>query len=118
MTTRETMDRFFDALARRSGWETFLADDVNFTSYTSPVKRVLGRVGTLQAVSRFYSIAERMELRQLLVDGDRACALTHYHVRPPSGASAFESDVAELFTVRDDRITEFAIYFDTAPYPR
>lgn len=118
MTTRETMDRFFDALARREGWETFLADDVTFTSYTSPVKRVPGRTGTLQAVSRFYSIADRMELRQLLVDGDRVCALTRYHVRPANGASAFDSDVAELFTVRDGRITDFAIYFDTAPYPR
>jgi len=118
MTTLETIDRFFEALARRSGWETFFADDVSFTSYTSPVKRLPGRTATLQAASRFYSMAERLELLELLVDGDRACARTRYHVRPPSGASPFDSDVAELFTVRDGQITEFAIYFDTAPYPR
>jgi hypothetical protein len=37
---------------------------------------------------------------------------------PPNGSAAFESDVAELFTVRDGRIESFTICFDTAPYPK
>ena len=59
-----------------------------------------------------------MQLRDLLVDGERACALTRYMVRPPNGAPEFPSDVAELFTVRNGKIASLGIYFDTAPYPK
>jgi hypothetical protein len=36
-----------------------------------------------------------MKVKGLLIDGERACALTHYDLQPPSD-----------------------IYFDTAPYPK
>ncbi len=58
------------------------------------------------------------EVRDLMVDGQRACALTRYHLQPPGGAPAFTSDVAEVFGVRDGRIRSFDIYFDTAPFPK
>jgi ketosteroid isomerase-like protein len=57
-----------------------------------------------------------MSVNELLVDGERACALTHYDLRPPVG-NPFVSDVAEIFTVKNGKITSFAIYFDTAPFP-
>ena len=53
----------------------------------------------------------------MLIEGDRACALTHYELRSPGGDS-FTSDVAEIFTVADGTIVSFAIYFDTAPFPK
>lgn len=59
-----------------------------------------------------------VEVRDLIVDGERACALTHYQVRPPNGGAAFGSDVAEIFSVRDEKIESLAIYFDPTPYPR
>ncbi len=52
-----------------------------------------------------------------MVDGDKACALTRYQLRPPNG-NAFTSDVAELFTVKNGKIDSFAIYFDSAPFPK
>jgi len=56
-------------------------------------------------------------VRSLIVDGATACALTRYELQPPRGA-AFQSDVAEIFTVRDGKIDTFGIYFDTSPYPK
>src|SRR5262249_36592158 len=72
--TRETIQGYFDRLSRKAGWESFLADDMTFTSYTSPVKRVEGKTAYLEATKRFYSTVTRVEVRHLLVDGDRACA--------------------------------------------
>ncbi|AHG92735.1 protein of unknown function DUF1486 (plasmid) [Gemmatirosa kalamazoonensis] len=77
-----------------------------------------GKAPFLQVTSRFYASIASVEVRDLLVDGDRACAFTRYTIAPPTGAPAFESDVAELFTVRDGRIVSFTICFDTAPYPK
>ena len=58
-----------------------------------------------------------MEVRLLIVEGERACVLTRYELQPP-GRPAFQSDVAEVFGVRDGKIISFEIYFDSAPFPK
>ena len=58
-----------------------------------------------------------LEVRLLLVDGERACALARYDLQPPGGP-AFRSDVAEIYGVRDGKIVSFEIFFDSAPFPQ
>ena len=118
MTTRETVESYFADLKRGSGWETWLADDVEFQSLTSPGRTISGREPFLEGTRRFYGSIASFEVRELLVDGDRACAFTRYSIKPPTGAPGFESDVAELFEVENGRIKSFSICFDTAPYPK
>jgi ketosteroid isomerase-like protein len=91
---------------------------MTFASYTSPVKEAKGKATFLAATKRFYSSIGSVQVRELLVDGDRACALTRYEIRPPTGAPSFTSDVAEIFRVKGDAITSLEIYFDSAPYPK
>lgn len=59
-----------------------------------------------------------MQVRDRIVEGDRACVLTRYTIAPPTGAPPFESDVAEVFAVNGDQISSLGIYFDAAPYPK
>jgi ketosteroid isomerase-like protein len=117
MTTRDTIQGYFSALKRKSGWESFLSGDMTFTSFTSPIKRVSGKAAYLEATKRFYSMITAFEIRDLLIDGQKACALTHYELKPPTGP-AFTSDVAEVFGVRDGAIASFGIYFDSSPFPK
>lgn len=118
MTTRQTVESYFGALRKKAGWQEVLATDMVFTSYTSPVRQVSGKDAYLQATKRFYSTIADFEVRQLLVDGDHAVALTHYTIQPLGGTAPFVSDVAESFLVRDGTIVSFDIYFDSAPYPK
>ena len=118
MTTRQTIEGYFSALKTKARWQDALATDMVFTSHVSPVKQVAGRDAYLEATKRFYSTIADFEVRQLLVDGDRAVALTHYTIQPPNGAPPFASDVAESFSVRDGKITSLDIYFDSAPFPK
>jgi ketosteroid isomerase-like protein len=117
MTTRDTIQGYFNALKQKTGWESFLSDDMVFTSFTTPLKRVSGKTAYLEATRRFYSMITAMEVRDLLIDGHRACALTRYQLQPPGGPS-FASDVAEVFGVRDNKISSFDIYFDSSPFPK
>lgn len=118
MATREIIKQYFDKLTRGSDWQSLLADDATFTSYASPIKEAKGKAAFLAATKRFYSSIGLAELRELIIDGDRACALTRYVIRPPNGAPSFASDVAEVFRVRNGTIVSLEIYFDTAPYPK
>src|SRR5689334_5405471 len=115
--TQAAIDGYFTHLKEGTDWRSFLADDVVFTSRTSPVRQIAGRTTVVEATKRFYSMIAQVEVRRLMVDGDSACALTRYVLKPPSGPS-FDSDVAEIFQVRDGIIAAFDIYFDSAPYPK
>jgi ketosteroid isomerase-like protein len=117
MTTKETIEGYFRALRQKKDWEAFLADEMIFTSFTSPLRQINGKAAFLERTKPFYSMIASLEVRDLLVDANRACALTRYELQPPAGP-AFTSDVAEVFKVRDGKITSFEIYFDSVPFPK
>jgi len=117
MTTKETIEGYFSNLKQKKDWPSFLSDEMVFTSFTSPIRRISGKAAFLESTKRFYSMITELEVRALLVDGDKACALTRYQLQPPGGPT-FVSDVAEVFGVRDGKITSFDIYFDSAPFPK
>ena len=117
MTTRDTIQSYFENLRGKSGWEVFLSDDLAFTSFTSPIKHVTGKGAYIEATKRFFSMIKALEVRGILVDGQRACALTRYELQVPGGP-AFESQVAELFEVSDGKIKSLEIYFDSSSFPK
>jgi len=84
---------------------------------TTPVKRITGRAAYLESTRRFYSSITSLQVKELLTEGNRACALTRYELQPPGGP-AFGSDVAEVFGVRDGKIDSLEIYFDSTPFPK
>jgi ketosteroid isomerase-like protein len=118
MTARETIESYFGELRARGTWQDWLAGEIAFTSLTAPNKVVRGKPAVTQVLTRFYSTMAELAVNSLVVEGERAIALTHYRLRPANGAPDFESDVAEAFVVRDGRIADLKICFDTAPYPK
>ena len=117
MSTRQVIERYFEQLKHRGNWETLLADDLSFTTFTSPVKEVKGKAAYLESTRRFFSMVQSVEVRDLIVAGTKACVLSRYQLQAPTGAR-FQSDVAEIFTIRDGKIAAFAIYFDSSPFPK
>ena len=117
MSTKAIVEGYFQELIRKGNWDSFLADDLTFTSLTSPVKEVRGKSAYLESTRRFFSMVSSVELRDLITEGAKACALTRYQLQAPSG-NRFQSDVAELFTVRNGKIETFAISFDSSPFPK
>jgi len=117
MTTHDTIRAYFDSLKEKREWEAFLSDDLEFTSFGTPFKHVTGRSEFRESTKRFYSMIRTLTVKDIIVDGDRACALVRYELQPPGGP-ILESHVAEVFEVRHDRIRRFDIYFDSAPFPK
>jgi ketosteroid isomerase-like protein len=118
MTTRATIDGYFAALRDRKGWQDYFADDMHFGGHTAPPRELRGKDAFVTGTGRFYNSIRSLEVRQVLVDGDQAVALTSYQLQPPGNAAPFQSDVAEVFRVRGDKIAGLDIYFDSAPFPK
>jgi ketosteroid isomerase-like protein len=117
MTTENTVNGYFQSLKEKKGWESFLSEDIVFTSFTSPVKQIAGKAAYLEATKRFYSSIVSFEVIDRIVSGEKACVLTRYQLQSPTG-NTFTSDVAEIFKVKDGKINSFGIYFDSAPFPK
>ncbi len=109
--TTETAIRTYFAAVHGGGWEDFVADD--FTSFVSVsfdnVRH--GKRAYLEGAGRFFATTTGLELRELVVSGDRVAAFVRYRVRSPKGTPGV-CDVAELLTVRDSLLTSSAIFFD------
>jgi ketosteroid isomerase-like protein len=116
MSTNTTISSYFEALKADREWRQHLADDMVFTNYASPSRRLEGRAAYIDATRNFFAMITGVEVLELLVEDNRACARTRYSLQVPAGPS-FTSDVAEFFTVRDGKIDSLSIYFDSAPYP-
>jgi ketosteroid isomerase-like protein len=117
MSTRDTIQAYFNSLQQKGDWKAFLADDMVFTSFGTPAKHLTGREAYVDSTRRFYSLIQSLEIKDILIDGSKACVLTRYVLQPPAGPG-FESNVAEICEVRDGRIAALSIYFDSAPFPK
>lgn len=110
MTTKETIEKYFDAL-HKGGWESYIADDFVFVN-TNLDKVAHGKAAYLEGAGRFFKTTTAVEIRQMLIENEKSAVIARYHVRSPSG-NAGVCDVAEFLTVKDEKLTSSAIFFDT-----
>ena len=112
MTTEETIRSYFQRLYG-GDWESLLADDMLFVNNGKANPR--GKAVYAEATRRFMRVAKSVEVKTLIVDGDAACALTHYGLVSPKGNKGV-CVVAEIFAVKDGKISANEIVFDLAAF--
>lgn len=112
MDTRQTVERYFKNLYG-GDWESLLAENIVFTNNGRENPR--GKDVYVEATRRFMQVAKSVEVRQLIVDGDAACAVTHYSLVSPKGNHSV-CDVAEIFVVKQGKIQSSSIFFDLAAF--
>jgi ketosteroid isomerase-like protein len=112
MSTKETILSYFNGVNRKKGWQSFIADEMVFTNSG---KQVPGKDAYVQALNRFLQVVSSVEIRELIIVGDKACAVAHYALRSPKGNTAV-CDVAEVLVVKNGKITSSSIFFDTAAF--
>jgi ketosteroid isomerase-like protein len=111
--TRALLNRYYDGLAKKEGWQSLLSDDVLLTGTVAKESR--GR--DLFVDNNFFRMIKGLKVRQMIIENENAFALVGYDLVPPKG-TAFSSDVAEIWRVRDNKLVSLAIYFDTAAFQR
>lgn len=117
MSTKETIQGYFSMLKEKRAWDSYLADNMTFTGFVVPVKQVTGKGAYVESTKRFFSMIVTVDVKDMIIEGSKACVLTRYELQPPRGGT-FSSDIAEVFTVRDGKIDSLAIYFDSSPFPK
>ena len=110
MKTREIVEKYFAAI-HAGGWEDYIAED--FIYANSFLDRVLkGKAIYVEAGSRFFSSTTSVELKKIVIEGEKVAVVARYTVKSPQGKTQ-EFDVAEFLTVRNGMLTSSALFFDS-----
>ncbi|MCL4507241.1 MAG: nuclear transport factor 2 family protein [Chloroflexi bacterium] len=113
MTTKELIEKYFAAI-HTGGWETYVADDFIFIS-SNLDKIARGKAAYVDGAGRFFSATTSVEMRQMIIEGDKVCVLARYQLRSPKGNTGV-CDVAEILTVKGAKLASSAIFFDTKAF--
>ena len=111
MKTNDVVQRFYDGLARKdSSWQDNLAEGVAFSDASGKLT-AQGREAFIQSFSGFLRAVEKVQLRQLIVEGPNAAAVVSYDYVNPAGGRLHQDD-AEVWKVENGQILSLTIYFD------
>jgi ketosteroid isomerase-like protein len=112
MSTKEIVESYYDGVARNNGWQASVSDNMKFIS---PGANTNGKAPYFEATSRFLGIVKDVKVKDLIIEGDKACALVDYRIVSPNGdlGNCF---VAEFLSTKDGKIDSSTIFFDTAAF--
>ena len=115
-STRELLETYYRGLAQKAGWESVIADDFKFVGgdMMNPTP-VTGKAAYLAVIARFSRLFTAMRPTQMIIEGDRAYVCGNYDYVFPNG-HAINASVAEIWTVKDGKLSELTIFFDTAGF--
>jgi ketosteroid isomerase-like protein len=115
MAAPDIIRNFYESLAQKTdAWQRDLADDVVFADASKRL-RAEGRDAFIQSFTGFLRAVERVQPRQLIVDGNDAAAVVSYDYVSPTGGRLHQDD-AEIWKIADGKIAALTIYFDITEF--
>ncbi|MBZ4188715.1 nuclear transport factor 2 family protein [Niabella beijingensis] len=115
-TTKQLLESYYKGFAQKEGWESVLAEDFVFTGgdMTRP-EPIVGKAAYRQVIDRFSRVFNSMQVKQMIVEGDKACVIGRYSYTFPNGAG-MTGDVAEIWEARNGKLQALTIFFDTLTF--
>ncbi len=115
MSTRDLVQSYYDSLNRHDDkWQELYNDDAIFAD-ASQTLNAKGKAAVIQSFVPFLKGVERAVVKQMIVEGDDACAIVNYDYINPKGAK-LNQDVAEVWKVKNGKLAQLIIYFDLTVY--
>jgi ketosteroid isomerase-like protein len=115
METKDVIQRFYDGLARKdSSWQDNLSENVAFSDASGKLN-AQGREAFIGSFSGFLRAVDKVQVKQLIVDGPNAAAVVSYDYVNPAGGRLHQDD-AEVWRVEHGLIASLTIYFDITEF--
>ena len=111
-STREVIQRYYDAIYQKGDWSSAIADKITFTA-TGQITYT--KKEYVEAVAKFLKLVTSLKINEFIVEGNKAGITVEYHLQSPSGRTS-SCEVAEILMVQDDKIYSSCIFYDTASY--
>jgi len=112
MSTKEIIQDYYDAINQKGDWQSFISDDITFTSVG---KITYDKKSYVEATSRFLQVVKSLKINEFIVEAEKACITVEYRLQSPTGNTS-SCEVAEVLMVKDGKIYSSCIFFDTASF--
>ncbi len=114
-STSDLVQDYYESLARKDDkWRELYSEDAVFSD-ASQTLNAKGRAAVIQSFTPFLKGVEGARVRQMIVEGENACAIVGYDYVNPKGQK-MSQDVAEIWSVKNGKLAKLTIYFDLTAY--
>jgi hypothetical protein len=110
--TKEVVTEYYNGISRKHGWQDIIADDMNFTGGG---QFLIGKEAYIDATEKFLQLVKDVKIKTLIVEEEKAGAVIDYVLQSPKGNTT-SCEVAEILSIKGDKINSSDIFFDTAAF--
>jgi ketosteroid isomerase-like protein len=115
-TTRQLLEIYYKGFAEKANWESVIADNFEYIggdmNNTTPV---VGKQAYSEIIKRFSQRFEKMTVKQMVIEGDKASVIGNYDFVFPNGVK-INGNVSENWTVKNGKLQSLTLYFDTLTF--
>jgi ketosteroid isomerase-like protein len=76
---------------------------------------LIGKQAYIEVIKRFSQVFTAMRVKEMIVQGNKACVIRNYDLRFPNGQEQ-NRNVAELWSAKNGKLQSLTIYFDTLTF--
>ena len=114
--TRQLLETYYKGFAQKSQWESVVADDFHYVGGDMNNRTPsVGKQAYVDIIKRFSQRFDTMRVKEMIIEGDRACVIGNYDFIFANG-KRINADVAEQWTVKNNKLQSLTIYFDTLTF--
>lgn len=115
-STQQLLDIYYKGFAEKANWESVIADDFQFIGGDmTETEPTVGKEAYIQIIKQFSQIFQSMKVKKMIIQGVNACVIGDYDYLFPNG-QRINGNVAELWTVKNEKLQSLTIYFDTLTF--
>lgn len=112
MSSKETVQAYFNAFGQKQGWENYVSDNITFEG---PMPTVQGKEQWVGMTEQFIMGVTSSSLDSTICENNKVALTATYNMTLPTGD--FHSlRTIEVYTVQNEKINHILISFDTASF--
>ncbi len=115
LNTKDIVQSYYKSLEEKNDvWKDLYSEDAIFSD-AAQILLAEGKEAVVQSFTPFLKGVAGIKIKQLIVEGESACAIVGYEYVNPKG-ERMAQDVAEIWEVKNDNLAKLTIYFDLTAY--
>ena len=115
LNTKDIVQSYYKSLEEKNDvWKDLYSEEAIFSD-AAQILLAEGKEAVVQSFTPFLKGVSGIKIKQLIVEGESACAIVGYEYVNPKG-ERMAQDVAEIWEVKNDKLAKLTIYFDLTAY--
>jgi ketosteroid isomerase-like protein len=115
MTSKEIVWQYYDNLIQKNDkWAPLFADDITFSDSAMNINEA-GKDAVTKSFEQFLKGVENLLVKLLIAENETVIAIVNYDFIN-SHEEKFNQDVAEVWKIKDGKLSSLVLYFDITAY--